>query len=98
MPAKANKIMTTENELAPTPVSVPATKTISEQIKEDYENGAFSPLQLAYKHNVEIDEVLIAIGQAEMLTVQIVGDQIDSAGPGVPLNYGTRERVNYTKN
>jgi hypothetical protein len=86
MPAKAKAI-----EPAP-------ELTTAEKIKQDYENGAFSPLQLAYKHNVEVDEVLVAIGQAELLEVHIVGDQVDSAGPGVPLNYGTKVRVPYTKN
>lgn len=91
------KIVTTENEIAPTPKSVPATKTVAEQIKHDYDNGAFSPLQLALKYNVEVDEVLVAIGQAEMLGVAIVGDQVDSAGPGVPISSGTVAKVHYTK-
>jgi len=97
MPKKVTMV-TTENEIAPTPVTVPATKTVSEQIKDDYNNGAFSPLQLAYKYNVEVEDVLIAIEQPEMLEVQIVGDQIDSAGPGVPISHGTRHKVQYTKN
>ena len=97
MPKKAT-IMTTENEIAPTPVSVPATLTIQEQIKRDYQNGAFSPLQLSYKYSVEVDEVLRAIDQGEMLEVHIVGDQVDSAGPGIPISYGTKARIPYTKN
>jgi hypothetical protein len=97
MPKKVT-MATTENEVAPTPVSQPATKTVSEQIKDDYRNGAFSPLQLAYKYSVEIDAVLVAIEQPEMLEVQIVGDQIDSAGPGVAINYGSRQKINYSKN
>lgn len=96
MPAR--KIVTTENEVAPTPVSVPATKSVSEQILEDYQNGAFSPLQLSYKYNVEIADVLLAIEQPEMLEVQIVGDLVDSAGPGVPLSAGSSAKVHYTKN
>ena len=76
----------------------PKELTVPEQIKYDYDNGSFSPLQLAYKHNVEIDEVLVAIGQKQMLEVHIVGDQVDSAGPGVPLNHGTSVKVPYTKN
>lgn len=91
-------MVTTENEVTPTPVSVPVTKTVTEQIADDYHNGAFSPLQLSYKYNVEVDEVLVAIGQAELLEVHIVGDQVDSAGPGVALNYGTKARVPYSKN
>ena len=95
MPKKT--IVTTENELTVTPPSVPSTPTISDKIKEDYING-LSPLQCALKHNVEIADVLEAINQQEMLYVQIVGDQIDSAGPGVPLNPGTKQKINYTKN
>ena len=97
MPKKAT-IVTTENEIAPAPQPEPATKTVAEQIKHDYDNGAFSPLQLAYKHNVEVDDVLVAIGEGNMLEVHIVGDQVDSAGPGVPISYGTKARVKYTKN
>ena len=59
MPKKASKIVTTENDTAPTPVSVPATKTVAQTIKEEYDNGAYSPLQLALKHNVEVDVVKI---------------------------------------
>ena len=73
--------------------------TVDEQIADDYHNnGAFSPLQLAYKYNVEIDQVLQAIGQAEMTVVAIVGDQVDSAGPGVALSSGSIAKVPYTKN
>lgn len=92
------KIVTTENEVAPTPVSQPTTKTIQEQIKEEYVNGAWSPLQLAYKFNVEVEDVLVAIEQPEMLEISIVGDQVDSAGPGVPLSSGSTAKINYTKN
>lgn len=98
MPVKKSKIVTTENEIAPTTVSVPATLTVTEQIAHDYHHGAFSPLQLAYKYNVEIADVLVAIDQPEMLEVQIVGDQVDSAGPGVPLNHGSSARIPFTKN
>jgi hypothetical protein len=94
----AKKIVTTENEVAPTPVSQPATKTIEEQIKNDWDNGAFSPLQLSYKYNVEVEAVYRAIEQDEMNYVAIVGDQVDSAGPGVPISSGSIEKVNYTKN
>ena len=92
------KIVTTENEVAPTPVSVPATKTVSEQIKDDWNNGAFSPLQLSYKYNVEVEEVYNAIEQSEMNEVLIVGDQVDSAGPGVALSSGSKAKAVYTKN
>ncbi len=98
MPKKASKIVTTENDTAPTPVSVPATKTVAQTIKEEYDNGAYSPLQLALKHNVEVDVVLVAIGASDLLEVQIVGDQVDSAGPGVPLSRGSVAKATYTKN
>ena len=55
-------------------------------------------MQLALKYNVEVDEVLVAIGQGELLEVTIVGDQVDSAGPGVPISSGTVQKVHYTKN
>lgn len=78
---------------------MPAKKlTVPEQIKKDYENGAFSPLQLSYKYNVEVADVYKAIEQTDMLNVTIVGDQVDSAGPGVAINYGTVVNVPYTKN
>lgn len=72
--------------------------TVSEQIKQAYDGGAFSPLQLSYKFNVEVAEVLEAIDQPEMNEVHIVGDQIDDAGPGATVNPGTRAKVPYTKN
>lgn len=72
--------------------------SVSEKIKHDYNNGSFSPLQLAYKHNVEIDAVLVAIEQPEMLEVLIVGDQIDDAGPGATIKPFSKAKVPYTKN
>lgn len=96
MPKKV--INTTDTEYEDVPEKVEPTRTIEEQIKFDYDNGAYSPLQLSFIHNVEVDVVLRAIGQAELLEVQIVGDQIDDAGPGVAINPGTRVKVPYTKN
>jgi hypothetical protein len=98
MPKKASKIMTTDNDIAPTPVSVPATQTVAEKIKYEYIHSAISPLQLALKHNVEVEDVLVAIDASDLLEVPIVGDQVDSAGPGVALNRGTTARATYTKN
>lgn len=94
----AKVINTTDTEYEDVPDKVQATKTVAEQIKYDYDNGAWSPLQLALKYNVEVDEVLVAIGQGELLEVTIVGDQVDSAGPGVPISSGTVQKVHYTKN
>ncbi len=74
------------------------TDELKKEIKETYQSGAFSPLQLSYKFNVEISEVLEAIGEGQMNEVILVGDQIDDAGPGATINYGTRQRVQYTKN
>lgn len=68
------------------------------KIHDTYQNGAWSPLQLSYKFKVEIDEVLVAIGESEMNEVHIVGDQVDSAGPGVQINRGSTAKVPYTKN
>lgn len=93
-----SKIVTTENEVAPAPKSVKATRTVAEQIKYEWDNGAYSPLQMALKHNVEVEEVYKAIEQPEMLGVAIAGDQVDSAGPGVPISSGTVQKVHYTKN
>lgn len=98
MPKKADTLVTTENEVVKEAPKVEPTRTVEEQIKYDYDNGAYSPLQLSFIHNVEVDVVLRAIGQAELLEVQIVGDQIDDAGPGVAINPGTRVKVPYTKN
>lgn len=67
-------------------------------IKKDWDNGAFSPLQLSYKHKVEIEEVYEAIEQAEMNEVDIVGDQVDNAGPGVQISRGSKAKAIYTKN
>lgn len=88
MPAKKKKLTEAEyNALS-----------ISEKVKHDYLNGSFSPLQLAYKHNIEISDVLIAIEQSEMLEVTIAGDQIDDAGPGATIKPFTKARVPYSKN
>lgn len=72
--------------------------SVQEKIKHDYNNGSFSPLQLAYKHGVEVETVLVAIDQPEMLEVHIVGDQIDDAGPGATINPYSTAKVKYTKN
>ena len=71
--------------------------TLDEQIKHDYDNGAYSPLQLAHKHRVEVDQVLVAIGQPEMTVVHIAGDQIDDAGPGASISQSSVQKVKYTK-
>ena len=68
------------------------------EIKKTYDNGAWSPLELSYKFKVEVDEVLSAIGQDEMNYVQIVGDQVDDAGPGVAVSRGSVQKVEYSKN
>lgn len=74
------------------------TDKLKKEIKTTYDNGSWSPLQLAYKFNVEVDQVLVAIDQPEMTEVLLGGDQIDDAGPGVPLNYGTKQKIKYSKN
>jgi len=74
------------------------TDKLKAEIKKTYQDGAWSPLQLAYKFNVEIDQVLIAIDQPEMNEVTLVGDQVDDPGLGVQLSQGTKQRVKYTKN
>lgn len=68
------------------------------EIKKTYDNGSWSPLELSYKFKVEVDEVLDAIGQNEMNYVQIVGDQVDDAGPGVQISRGSVQKVKYSKN
>jgi hypothetical protein len=74
------------------------TDKLKAEIKKTYNDGAWSPLQLSYKFNVEVEDVLIAIDQPEMTEVQIGGDQIDDAGPGVPLSRGSAQKVKFTKN
>ena len=71
---------------------------LKQEIKDTYNSGAWSPLQLSYKFNVEIEDVLVAIDQPEMTVVEISGDQIDDAGPGVEIKRSTVQRVKYTKN
>jgi hypothetical protein len=74
------------------------TDKLKAEIKKTYDDGAWSPLQLSYKFNVEVDQILIAIDQPEMTEVVLGGDQIDDAGPGVQLNYGTKQKIKFTKN
>ncbi len=73
---------------------------LKKEIYDTYQNGAWSPLQLSYKFNVEVSEVLDAIGEGQMNEVTLVGDQIDAedVGPGATINRGTKQRVKYTKN
>lgn len=74
------------------------TDKLKAEIKKTYDNGSWSPLQLAYKFNVEVEEVLIAIDQSEMTEVIIGGDQIDDAGPGVQISTSSKQKVKFTKN
>lgn len=74
------------------------TEKLKAEIKKTYQDGAWSPLQLSYKYNVEVDQVLIAIGEESMTEVVLGGDQIDDAGPGVPLNHGSKQKIKFTKN
>lgn len=76
----------------------PVDDKLKAEIKKTYNNGSWSPMQLAYKFNVEVSDVLIAIDQPEMNEVTIAGDQIDDAGPGVEIKQFSKQKVNYTKN
>lgn len=74
------------------------TEALKKDIKKEYDNGSYSPLQLAYKFNVEVDQVLESIDQADLNEVHLSGDQIDDAGPGVEINRGSKQKVKFTKN
>jgi len=74
------------------------TDKLKAEIKKTYDDGSWSPLQLSYKFNVEVEHVLTAIGQPEMNEVVLIGDQVDDPGLGVQLSHGSKQKVKYTKN
>lgn len=74
------------------------TDKLKAEVKKTYDNGSWSPLQLAYKFNLEVEQIYECIDQPEMTEVVLGGDQIDDAGPNVPLNYGTKQKIKYSKN
>ena len=74
------------------------TDKLKAEIKKEYQDGAWSPLQLSYKFNVEVETVLEAIDMPEMNEVVLAGDQIDDAGPGVEVKVSSKQKVKYTKN
>ena len=71
--------------------------TLKVKINNAYQKGN-SPQAIARTFNIEVQDVLVALGKEDLLTVQFAGDQIDDAGPGATLNSGQAYRVPYTKN
>lgn len=64
-------------------------------IKDDFQIG-ISPLGLALKYKVEVDQVYEVIGQPQMNQIQYGGDMIDPE-PLVKLNGPTINKIRYSK-
>lgn len=77
-----------------------AEKTLEQKMNDDYQKGR-AIVDIARIHNVEVEDVLRATGNEDLMTVYFVGDQIDAkeAGPNsAPISHGTTSNVRYTKN
>lgn len=76
------------------------TLPTEERIKYHYEHGQGSIQDIARSYRVPVEDVLHIIGQDEMLSVPLGGDQVDADDvnrvPGMSYNYGTTQRVTYT--
>lgn len=64
-------------------------------IKDDFQIG-ISPLGLALKYKVEVDEVYEIIGQPQMNQVVYGGDMIDPE-PLIQVNGPTVNKIRYSK-
>lgn len=73
--------------------------TPQEKAVDDYQHGRYSIADSARIHGLSVDEVLALTGNNDIGIVQFVGDQIDDAGPGVPINQqGVTYRQKFTTN
>lgn len=56
--------------------------TLDEQMNDDYIHNRGTIQTIARQYHVEVDRVLIAIGQEEMVAVHTVGDMVDASELG----------------
>lgn len=77
------------------------TLPTEERIKYHYEHGQGSIQDIARTYRYTVEEVLHIIGQDEMLSVPLGGDQVDAEDvtkSGLNYNYGTTDRAVYSTN
>lgn len=67
------------------------------KILEMHNEKGISMQNIARILNISVEEVLIATGNQDMLTVRAMGDQIDDAGPGATIQGPVTFKVPYTK-
>lgn len=75
------------------------TKT-RKQVVTAYQTGRSSIQDIARVHKVDVGEVLEAVGEGNLASVQMPGDLIGEAeaGPNAKMNYGKTETINYSVN
>jgi hypothetical protein len=78
-----------------------AAMTTDERIVYHYQHGQGSIQDIARTYRYTVEEVLHLIGQDEMLSVPLGGDQIDEEDvtrSGIQYNHGTTQPVTYSTN
>lgn len=73
---------------------------LRKKINEHYQLGQGSIQDIARVYNLDVADVLEAIGQTELLEVESVGDLVDARElePGTPLMASKKHRANFTTN
>jgi hypothetical protein len=78
-----------------------AAMTTEERIVYHYQHGQGSIQDIARVYHYTVEQVLHIIGQDEMLSVPLGGDQVDAEDvtkSGLSYNYGTTDRAVYSTN
>ena len=65
-----------------------------------YQTGRSSIQDIARVHKVDVSEVLDAVGEGNLSTVNMPGDLISEseAGPNAKMNYGKTESIKFSVN
>lgn len=78
------------------------TEEVKKKIVDSYNRGEYSIVDIARLNNVSVDDVLMATGNEDLMTVTFQGDMIDEnevAGTNATINRrGATYKQSFTKN
>jgi hypothetical protein len=77
----------------------PEIPPIEQRIMDDYNKG-IAIVDIARRHSVSVEKILVLTGNGELLHVSVIGDQIDPSEIGNQGTYNPGEtyQVRYTTN
>ncbi len=78
---------------------VPELPPLEKRILDDYNNG-IAIVDIARRHSVPVEQILKLTGNGELLSVSVIGDQVDPSEIGNQGTYipGQTSEVRYTTN